>query len=137
MNQKLKRKHSLWLTVLMFLPTYQVTGENTFPLKEDSDFVFVCMNAGAGGHEGLPDVCRLKDGRLLCVFYAGYAHDSPPNKVLPKGGRIVYCFSADQGRTWNHPLVMYDSHCDDRDPSLSMMSSDAILRWLHLTIILF
>lgn len=28
-------------------------------------FVYVCQDAGAGGYEAFPDVCRLQDGRLM------------------------------------------------------------------------
>ena len=37
------------------------------------DFVHVCQDAGAGGYEAFPDVCRRADGQLICVFYAGSA----------------------------------------------------------------
>ena len=64
-------------------------------------FVYVCEDAGAGGYEAFPDVCRLNDGRLMCVFYAGYGHVALPNEQLPRGGRISYCLSSDEGRTWS------------------------------------
>ena len=57
-------------------------------------FVYVCKDAGAGAYEAFPDVCRLSDGRLMSVFYAGYGHVALPNAQLPKGGRICYCTSA-------------------------------------------
>jgi len=34
-------------------------------------------DAGAGGYEAFPDVCRLSDGRLMAVFYAGYEVECP------------------------------------------------------------
>lgn len=49
----------------------------------------MCQDAGAGGYESFPDVCRLRDGRLLCVFYAGYYHVSLPKPGFAKGGRWV------------------------------------------------
>ena len=58
------------------------------PLIETGDFVYVCQDAGAGAYEAFPDVCRLNDGRLLCVFYAGWEHVSLPNETHPSGGRI-------------------------------------------------
>ena len=57
---------------------------------EPSSFVYVCRDAGTGGYQAFPDVCRLSDGRLMCVFYAGYGHVSMPNEQLPKGGRISH-----------------------------------------------
>ena len=70
-------------------------------------FVHVCTDAGAGGYEAFPDVCRLKDGRLMCVFYAGYGHVSLPNDQLPKGGRVSYCLSEDEGRTWSAAKTLF------------------------------
>lgn len=80
--------------------------------------VALCADAGAGGYEAFPDVTRLVDGRLFCAFYAGYTHVSFPNESLPQGGRIVGCYSSDEGRTWTEPRVVVDTPLDDRDPSL-------------------
>ncbi|MBR2584539.1 MAG: hypothetical protein IKE64_03790 [Thermoguttaceae bacterium] len=41
-------------------------------------FVYVTQDGGNGAYEAFPDVCRLADGRLLCVFYDGWgAYFSP------------------------------------------------------------
>ena len=42
----------------------------------------------AGTYQAFPDVCRVKSGALLCVFYAGYGHVSLPKDGWPSGGRI-------------------------------------------------
>lgn len=89
--------------------------------------IVVCADAGAGTYEAFPDVCRLADGRLLCVFYAGYAHVSMPNDKLPKGGRIAGCYSSDEGMTWTGAFTIYDSTDDDRDPSVVQLSDGRIL----------
>jgi hypothetical protein len=91
------------------------------------DFVYVCRDAGAGGYEAFPDVCRLRDGRLISVFYAGYGHVSLPQAAWPKGGRIVSCLSSDEGRTWSRPAVVYDGPYDDRDPSIVQLPSGRLL----------
>ncbi|MDA3925668.1 MAG: sialidase family protein [Kiritimatiellae bacterium] len=78
----------------------------------------VCTDAGAGGYEAFPDVCRTADGRLLAVFYAGYGHVAMPNDKLPKGGRISGCFSSDEGATWSEAFTLFDGPYDDRDPSV-------------------
>ena len=75
-------------------PSTKPAGDFVIP---PPDFVHVCEDAGAGGYEAFPDVCRLNDGRLMCVFYAGYGHIALPNDQLPKGGRISYCLSSDEG----------------------------------------
>ncbi len=91
------------------------------------NWVHVCTDAGAGAYEAFPDVCRLQDGRLMCVFYAGYGHVALPNEKLPKGGRVSYCLSSDEGRTWSAAKVLYDGPDDDRDPSIVQLSSGRLI----------
>ncbi len=86
--------------------------------SESSMGVTICSDAGAGGYEAFPDVVRLTDGRLFCAFYAGYSHVAFPCDQLPKGGRIVGCYSEDEGATWSTPRTVVDTPLDDRDPSL-------------------
>ena len=90
-------------------------------------FVYVCRDAGAGSYQAFPDVCRLSDGRLMAAFYAGYGHLAAPNAQLPKGGRISYCTSADEGRTWSKAETLYDSADDDRDPSLVQLKNGQLI----------
>lgn len=90
-------------------------------------YVYVCTDAGAGGYEAFPDVCRLSDGRLMAVFYAGYGHVALPNEQLPKGGRISTCTSSDEGRTWSDAKILYDGPDDDRDPSIVQLSSGRLI----------
>jgi hypothetical protein len=108
-----------------------VTGERLQPEREfvipAPNYVLVCEDAGAGGYEAFPDVCRLSDGRLMCVFYAGYGHVALPNEQLPKGGRISYCTSADEGRTWSPAAVLFDSPDDDRDPSIVQLKGGRLI----------
>src|SRR5438132_1136428 len=61
----------------------------------------IVTDAGAGGYQAFPDVCRLKNGDLFCVFYAGYGHISHPTDRLPRGGRICAIRSQDEGKTWS------------------------------------
>ncbi|REK10442.1 MAG: exo-alpha-sialidase [Planctomycetota bacterium] len=95
--------------------------------EESADFVYVCQDAGAGAYEAFPDVCRLKDGRLMCVFYAGYGHVALPSEELPKGGRICYAISSDEGRTWSPAQTLYDGPHDDRDPSIAQLTSGRLI----------
>ena len=90
-------------------------------------WIHVCTDAGAGAYEAFPDVCRLQDGRLLCVFYAGYGHVALPTDALPKGGRIVACYSSDEGKTWTDAEIIIDTPLDDRDPSVVQLADGRIL----------
>jgi hypothetical protein len=90
-------------------------------------FVYVCQDAGAGAYEAFPDVCRLDDRRLMCVFYAGYGHVAMPNEQLPKGGRVSYCLSSDEGKTWTAAQTLYDGPDDDRDPSIVQIKGGRLI----------
>jgi sialidase-1 len=92
-----------------------------------SPFVYVCRDAGAGGYQAFPDVCRLQDGRLMAVFLAGYDHISLPNAQWPKGGRISYCISRDEGHSWSKAETLVDTPYDDRDPSLVQFKDGRVL----------
>lgn len=109
--------------------------EGNFPCKFNDhkertcskEFVYVCQDAGAGGYEAFPDVCRLSDGRLMCVFYAGYGHVALPNDELPKGGRISYCMSSDEGYTWSEAKILYDGPYNDGDPSIAQLKNGRLI----------
>jgi len=90
-------------------------------------WVHVCTDAGAGAYEAFPDVCRMADGRLIAVFYAGYGHVAMPNDKLPKGGRISYCTSADEGKTWSKAETLFDGPYDDRDPSIVQLKDGRLV----------
>lgn len=90
-------------------------------------FTVVCADAGAGADEEFPDVARLSNGDLICVFYAGYAHGSKPGPALRKGGRIAFVKSSDGGRTWSPARTLYDSPWDDRDPSICEVAPGRLL----------
>jgi hypothetical protein len=87
----------------------------------------VCSGEAAGGYAAFPDLCRLKNGELFCVFYSGYGHVSTPNEKWPKGGRIMTVRSSDNGRTWSKPVVVIDTDQDDRDPSVACLKERTLL----------
>jgi Neuraminidase (sialidase) len=87
----------------------------------------------AGGYAAFPDICRLSNGDLFCVFYSGYGHVSKPNTQWPKGGRIMAVCSSDSGKSWSKPLVIIDTAQDDRDPSVtSLKDGTVLLNWFAL-----
>lgn len=104
-----------------------VTVIASWAVAATGEFISVAMDGGAGGYEAFPDVCRLKDGRLLCVFYAGYDHVSLPNNEHPKGGAVAACYSSDEGKTWTEPTIIHDGPHDDRDPSVVQLSNGRII----------
>ena len=87
----------------------------------------IVTDAGAGGYQAFPDICRLRDGSLLCVFYAGYAHISHPDTAYPRGGRVCEIRSGDEGATWSAPETVVDTPNDDRDPSVCCLPDGKIL----------
>ena len=96
------------------------------PIKRPQTWVHVCTDA-RGGYEAFPDVCRMADGRLVAVFYAGYGHVAMPNEKLPKGGRISYCTSSDEGQTWSAAQTLFDGPYDDRDPSIVQLKDGRMI----------
>lgn len=110
-----------------------VTGTTVEPERKWSftsrprSWIHVCTDAGAGAYEAFPDVCRMADGRLICVFYAGYGHVAMPSEKLPRGGRISYCTSADEGRTWSPAEILFDGPNDDRDPSIVQLKDGRLV----------
>lgn len=111
----------------VLLTVWGGTCSATSASSDDSSFVYVCRDAGAGGYQAFPDVCRLRDGRLMCVFYAGYGHVAMPNAQLPKGGRLSYCTSDDEGHTWSKAETLYDGPDDDRDPSIVQLKNGLLI----------
>ncbi len=93
----------------------------------------VCSGEAAGGYAAFPDVCRLPNGDLYCVFYSGYGHVSTPSDKWPKGGRIMAVRSTDNGKTWSQPAVAIDTDLDDRDPSVACLKDGTLLlNWFTL-----
>jgi len=103
--------------------------------EAERNYINVCTDAGAGGYEAFPDICRTRDGELLCVFYAGFNHVSlpsygpggklPPN--CPNNGRICMVRSRDNGKTWSSPTIVVDTPLDDRDPSIVQLPDGTLL----------
>lgn len=100
---------------------------NDLTLTEGKDYIVVVRDGGAGGYEAFPDIVRLPNDKLLCVFYAGYDHVSLPNERFKNGGKIAGCFSSDEGKTWSDPFTIFDSENDDRDPSIAVINSKKLI----------
>lgn len=95
-----------------------------------SDDVRILSRGGASGtYQAFPDLCRLRNGDLLCVFYAGYGHVSLPDrsKGWPEGGRICSVRSRDEGRTWSEPEILFDDDNDNRDPHIAQLNDGTLI----------
>lgn len=89
--------------------------------------VVISRGEAAGPYQAFPDACRLADGSLACVFYAGYDHVSLPTDEWPRGGRICLVRSADEGQTWGEPRVLFDGPQDDRDPHIAALADGTLV----------
>ncbi len=107
----------------ILVPALLILGAST----ASGQHQIVCSGEAAGGYAAFPDLCRLPDGELFCVFYSGYGHVSTPNARRPKGGRIMAVRSADDGQSWSAPTVVIDTPQDDRDPSVSCLKDGTLL----------
>ncbi|MGD9519869.1 MAG: sialidase family protein, partial [Armatimonadota bacterium] len=102
--------------------------EMSEPLREEQPpYKIISRGEAAGPYQAFPDACRLSNGDLLCVFYAGYGHVSLPNAEWPKGGRICFVRSSDEGRTWTEPRILYDDADDNRDPHIAQLSDGTLI----------
>jgi hypothetical protein len=87
----------------------------------------ISRGAAAGIYQAFPDVCRLKNGDLFCVFYAGYGHVSLPRDDWPRGGRVCSVRSRDEGGSWSPPRLLFDGPFDDRDPHVAQMQDGTVV----------
>ncbi|HOX38905.1 MAG TPA: exo-alpha-sialidase [Candidatus Brocadiia bacterium] len=90
-------------------------------------YKIICDDAGAGGYQAFPDVCRAANGDLIAVYYAGYGHVSVANDRLPKAGRICASRSTDDGRSWGAPFMVCDTDADDRDPHIALLPDGSLI----------
>ena len=96
-------------------------------LEAGSHHLVISRGEAAGSYQAFTDICRLTNGDLFCVFYAGYGHVSLPRNDWPKGGRICSVRSKDEGRTWSAPRILFDGPSDDRDPHVAQMRDGTML----------
>lgn len=82
----------------------------------------VSRGGAAGPCQAFPDACRLKNGDIACVFYAGYEHASQPTKDYPQEVRIGIVRSTDEGRARSEAELLFDGPQDDREPHLAQLS---------------
>jgi len=89
----------------------------------------ISKGGASGKYNAFADVCRMSNGDIMAVYYAGYDHVTRrgASADYPQLGRIVYVKSQDEGRTWSEPALVYDSENDDRDPSIVQLSNGRLI----------
>jgi sialidase-1 len=84
-----------------------------------------------GGYQAWPDLARLQDGRLMCVFYNGADNDAvqgtPNSPQFPNAGRIDYSISSNSGYSWTAPQTLYDGPADDHDASITQLKDGRLI----------
>lgn len=123
----LSRPALLLLPALLVLPPAargeEAKGEPAAPPPPKA----ISKGPAALTYQAFPDVCRLQNGDIVAVFYAGYGHVSLPTPEVPNGGRICLVRSSDEGRTWTEPAVIFDDEHDNRDPHVSQLADGTLV----------
>lgn len=89
--------------------------------------MLISKGGDAGDYQAFPDACRLKNGDIVAVFYAGDEHVTKQSEKYPKAGRICLVRSKDEGKTWSKPVTIYDDNDDNRDPHISQLSNGSLV----------
>ena len=109
---------SILIVPLVLLPSLPADGATFRKITDTGPW---------GDYEAFPDVCRVANGDLYIVFYAGYGHVSNPRADLPRGGAVFGLRSSDEGKTWSDPILVVDSPEDDRDPHVAQLGNGDLL----------
>lgn len=83
----------------------------------------ICANSDNPFHNyfAWPSVARLQDGRLMMV-----ASGLRMKHICPFG-KVVACYSDDEGETWTRPTVIIDTPLDDRDAGVLPFGKNSVL----------
>lgn len=87
----------------------------------------ISHGALTGHYQAFPDACRLHNGDIAVVFYAGSGHVTLPSAEYPRAGRICLTFSSDEGLTWTEPTILYDDEFDNRDPHIAQLADGTLI----------
>ena len=99
----------------------------TEPSVDTLKHMLISKGGDAGDYQAFPDACRLKNGDIVAVFYAGDEHVTKQSEKYPKAGRICLVRSKDEGKTWTRPVTIYDDTDDNRDPHIAQLSNGSLV----------
>ncbi len=103
--------------------------ENWSMSEDKKPYTVVCSDAGRGGYQAFPGLCRLDNGDLLSIYYAGWGHVSRPegDGTRSTGGAIAMSRSTDGGKTWGASQIVMDTIYDDRDPAVWQADDGSVM----------
>ncbi|MCE5345236.1 MAG: glycoside hydrolase [Bacteroidales bacterium] len=107
----------------LFLPSHSPESV----LSDTIKYQIISRGEDAGEYQAFPDACRLKNGDIIAVFYAGDSHVTRSSEKYPNAGRICMVRSKDEGHTWTKPVVIYDDIIDNRDPHICQVSNGTVI----------
>lgn len=96
--------------------TYCVESEDGFNWKYKSKIADGNCGLRCPEGPGEPALCRLEDGRLMCIFRGGCDTDGTP---------FGQTWSEDEGKTWSKPVPMYNAF--SVYPRLAVMKNGMVL----------
>ena len=75
-------------------------------------------------HVAFPGICKAKSGQLIVIYRQGYSHASGN----PDDGQVMLVRSADLGKTWGKPELVYDDpNIDDRNAAVGCMDDGTLV----------
>ena len=115
------------LTILLTLTVVPAWGQSA-PAADSAGIAAIApitVFRDPSRYNSFPDIARLPDGRLLCVFRDA----SFPKQIrhIESDARVVGCISKDDGRTWSKPEVIYDDPNCQNDPSVAVLKDGRLL----------
>jgi len=96
------------------------TDSDTWPFVLEEGPIMI--RQVTSGHVAFPDIAPLADGRILLVYREAEVHGVDPT------GMITGQIGTADGLEWGDPVTVHDvPDVDDRDPSVSALSSGDIM----------
>lgn len=89
----------------------------------------ICSNrTGLHNYFGWPSINRLPDGTLAMVTSGMRVRHICPF------GKVVACYSRDDGKTWTKPMILIDTALDDRDAGIAVSGNRVMVTSFNNTI---